>query len=544
MDPEASTPPDGPLDGPAVREMFAAATRQLERHAEVINALNVFPVPDGDTGTNMLLTMQAAMQAIPDDAPAAHEVLAAMAHGSLMGARGNSGVILSQIVRGFHVVAAEADVLGGRLLTDALREGAARAYQSVTKPVEGTMLTVARQTAEACDAKFGGADAPPADVRAAACEAAESSLARTPLLLEVLRDNGVVDSGGRGVVVILEGALSFLTGIEPPAPEETAGLAVAAAYTQGGHGEDEFGFCSEWIVERSAQDTDALRETLGSLGTSLVVAGDQELVKIHLHTEEPAEIRALLDSLGNVLAEKVDDMSAQHRTFSDSVGAAPPGKTAVVAIANGDGLIEVLRGLGATSIVQGGQTMNPSTKDILEAIQSAGLDDIVVLPNNGNIVPSARQAAELAEGMRVHVVPTTNVVQGIGAMLSFNYEAAAEENHETMTRSMGQVSAGEVTIAVRDSTVDGKPVAEGDAIAFVGKSLIASVKSVNEALTALVDVMVEDDDEANVTLYYGADITEDEAGAAVEMLSKRHADAEVEAVYGGQPHYPYLVAVE
>ena len=173
-----------------------------------------------------------------------------------------------------------------------------------------------------------------------------------------------------------------------------------------------------------------------------------------------------------------------------------------------------------------------------------GLDDIVVLPNNGNIVPSARQAAELAEGMRVHVVPTTNVVQGIGAMLSFNYEAAAEENHETMTRSMGQVSAGEVTIAVRDSTVDGKPVAEGDAIAFIGKSLIASVKSVDEALTALVDVMVEDDDEANVTLYYGADITEDEAEAAVEMLSKRHADAEIETVYGGQPHYPYLVAVE
>ena len=181
MDPEASTPPDGPLDGPDIREMFAAATRHLERHAEAINALNVFPVPDGDTGTNMLLTMQAAMQAIPDDAPAAHEVLAAMAHGSLMGARGNSGVILSQIVRGFHVVAAEADLLGGRLLTDALREGAARAYQSVTKPVEGTMLTVARQTAEACDAKFGAADAPPADVLAAACEAAQSSLARTPL---------------------------------------------------------------------------------------------------------------------------------------------------------------------------------------------------------------------------------------------------------------------------------------------------------------------------------------------------------------------------
>ena len=544
MGTEASTPPDGPLDGPAVREMFAAATRHLELHAEAVNALNVFPVPDGDTGTNMLLTMQAAMEAIPDEAPAARDVLGAMAHGSLMGARGNSGVILSQIVRGFHVAAEEADVLGGRLLTDALRHGADRAYQSVTKPVEGTMLTVARQTAEACEAKFAGADAAPADVLAAACEAAESSLARTPLLLEVLRENGVVDSGGRGVVVILEGALSFLTGVEPPAPEETAGVTVAAAYTQDDHGEDEFGFCSEWIVERSTQDTAALRETLGALGTSLVVAGDQELVKIHLHTEEPAEIRALLDGLGNVLAEKVEDMSAQHRTFSDSVGGAPAGKTAVVAIANGDGLIDVLRGLGATSIVHGGQTMNPSTKDILEAIQSAGLDEVVVLPNNGNIVPSARQAAELADGIQVHVVPTTNVVQGIGAMLSFNYEAAAGENHEAMNRSMGQVNAGEVTIAVRDSTVDGKPVTEGDAIAFIGKSLIASVKSVDEALTALIDVMLEEDDEANVTLYYGADVTEGEAQAAVEMLSERHGEAEIEAVYGGQPHYPYFVAVE
>ena len=544
MGPEAATPTEGPLDGPAVREMFAAATRHLELHAEAVNALNVFPVPDGDTGTNMLLTMQAAMEAIPDEAPAARDVLGAMAHGSLMGARGNSGVILSQIVRGFHVAAAEADVLGGRLLTDALREGAARAYQSVTNPVEGTMLTVARQTAEACEAKFGGGDPPPADVLAAACEAAESSLARTPLLLEVLRENGVVDSGGRGVVVILEGALSFLTGVEPPAPEETDGVTVAAAYTQDDHGEDEFGFCSEWIVERSTQDTAALRETLGALGTSLVVAGDQDLVKIHLHTEEPAEIRALLDDLGNVLAEKVEDMSAQHRTFSDSVGGAPPGRTAVVAIANGDGLIDVLRGLGATSIVHGGQTMNPSTKDILEAVQSAGLDEVVVLPNNGNIVPSARQAAELAEGLQVHVVPTTNVVQGIGAMLSFNYEAAAEENRETMTRSMGQVGAGEVTIAVRDSTVDGKPVAEGDAIAFIGKSLIASVKSVDEALTALVDVMLEEDDEAHVTLYYGADVTEEEAEAAVAALSERHAEAEIAAVYGGQPHYPYLVAVE
>ena len=544
MGPEASTPTDGPLDGPAVREMFAAATRHLERHAEAVNALNVFPVPDGDTGTNMLLTMQAAMEAIPDEAPHARDVLSAMAHGSLMGARGNSGVILSQIVRGFHVAAAEADALGGRLLTDALREGAARAYQSVTNPVEGTMLTVARQTAEACEARFGADDAAPADVLAAACEAAESSLARTPLLLDVLRENGVVDSGGRGVVVILEGALCFLTGVEPPAPEETDGVTVAAAYTQDDHGEDEFGFCSEWIVERSTQDTAALRETLGALGTSLVVAGDQDLVKIHLHTEEPAEIRALLDGLGNVLAEKVEDMSAQHRTFSDSVGGAPPGKTAVVAIANGDGLIDVLRGLGATSIVHGGQTMNPSTKDILEAVQSAGLEDVVVLPNNGNIVPSARQAAELAEGMRVHVVPTRNVVQGIGAMLSFNYEAAAAENREAMTRSMGQVSAGEVTIAVRDSTVDGKPVAEGDAIAFIGKSLIASVKSVDEALTALVDAMLEEDDEAHVTLYYGADVTEEEAEAAVEMLSERHAEAEIEALYGGQPHYPYLVAVE
>ena len=406
------------------------------------------------------------------------------------------------------------------------------------------MLTVARQTAEACEARFGADDAPPADVLAAACEAAESSLARTPLLLEVLRENGVVDSGGRGVVVILEGALCFLTGAEPPAPEETTGITVAAAYTGDDHGEDEFGFCSEWIVERSTQDTAALREMLGALGTSLVVAGDQDLVKIHLHTEEPAEIRALLDGLGNILAEKVDDMSAQHRTFSDSVGGAPPGKTAVVAIANGDGLIDVLRGLGATSIVHGGQTMNPSTKDILEAIQSAGLDEVVVLPNNGNIVPSAQQAAEFAEGMRVHVVPTRNIVQGIGAMLSFNYEATADENHEAMTRSMGQVSAGEVTIAVRDSTVDGKPVAEGEAIAFTGKSLIASVKSVDEALTLLVDAMLEEDDEASVTLYYGADVTEEEAEAAVEMLSKRHGEAEIEAVYGGQPHYPYFVAVE
>lgn len=544
MGPEASTRTEGPLDGPAVREMFAAATRHLELHAEAVNALNVFPVPDGDTGTNMLLTMQAAMEAIPDEAPHARDVLSAMAHGSLMGARGNSGVILSQIVRGFHLAAEEADVLGGRLLTDALREGAARAYQSVTNPVEGTMLTVARQTAEACEARFGADDAPPADVLAAACEAAESSLARTPLLLEVLRENGVVDSGGRGVVVILEGALCFLTGAEPPAPEETTGITVAAAYTGDDHGEDEFGFCSEWIVERSTQDTAALREMLGALGTSLVVAGDQDLVKIHLHTEEPAEIRALLDGLGNILAEKVDDMSAQHRTFSDSVGGAPPGKTAVVAIANGDGLIDVLRGLGATSIVHGGQTMNPSTKDILEAIQSAGLDEVVVLPNNGNIVPSAQQAAEFAEGMRVHVVPTRNIVQGIGALLSFNYEATADENHEAMTRSMGQVSAGEVTIAVRDSTVDGKPVAEGEAIAFTGKSLIASVKSVDEALTLLVDAMLEEDDEASVTLYYGADVTEEEAEAAVEMLSKRHGEAEIEAVYGGQPHYPYFVAVE
>ncbi len=544
MGPEASTRTEGPLDGPTVREMFAAATRHLELHAEAVNALNVFPVPDGDTGTNMLLTMQAAMEAIPDEAPHARDVLSAMAHGSLMGARGNSGVILSQIVRGFQLAAAEADVLEGRLLTDALREGAARAYQSVTNPVEGTMLTVARQTAEACEAKFGAGDAAPADVLAAAHEAAESSLARTPLLLEVLRENGVVDSGGRGVVVILEGALCFLTGAEPPAPEETDGVTVAAAYTQDDHGEDEFGFCSEWIVEGSTQDTDTLRETLGSLGTSLVVAGDQDLVKIHLHTEEPAEIRALLDGLGNILAEKVDDMSAQHRTFSDSVGGAPPGKTAVVAIANGDGLIDVLRGLGATSIVHGGQTMNPSTKDILDAVQSAGLDDVVVLPNNGNIVPSAQQAAELAEGMRVHVVPTRNIVQGIGAMLSFNYEAAAGENHEAMTRSMSQVHAGEVTIAVRDSTVDGKPVAEGDAIAFIGKSLIASVKSVDDALTKLVDTMLEEDDEANVTLYYGADVTEEEAEAAVEMLSERHTEAEIEAVYGGQPHYPYFVAVE
>ena len=295
-------------------------------------------------------------------------------------------------------------------------------------------------------------------------------------------------------------------------------------------------------MESSIQDIATLRKSLADSGTSLVVAGDQSLAKVHLHTTEPASVRKLLEDFGNVISEKIEDMGAQHRDFSGQVGAGPPGQTAVVAVANGKGLVQVLKGLGATTIVEGGQTMNPSTQEILEAIEVSGSEEVIVLPNNGNIVPAARQAANLASNTRVHVIPTTDIIHGIGAMMSFNFEATGEQNSKAMVRSMQQISSGEVTTAMRDSVVEGKSVAKGQSIAFAGGSLVAS-GTLNQALSSLVSFLVHAE-EADVTLYYGSEVTLTQAEAAVDMLVDLHPTAEIQAVAGGQPHYHYLISVE
>ena len=535
-------------NGQDLREMLAAATSWLEKSAADIDALNVFPVPDGDTGTNMLLTMRSAIEEAyraPDLSASA--VAQAIAKGALMGARGNSGVILSQIWRGLAQGLAEKDSFTGSDLADALQQSSTMAYKGLSNPVEGTILTVVREAASVAQAQASSGNDNLQSVLEAAVDAASESVANTPNLLPVLKEAGVVDAGGQGLYTILEGALRYLRGegeqmqfrkpqiIVSDIPTTRLPQMVAAE-------EVPYGYCTNLLLKGQGLDPDKLRLKLKKKGQSLVVAGDETIIRIHIHTYEPGKILNYIGSLGTMHEIGIRNMDEQHQGFLEMQREkAPAVDIAIVAVVSGDGITEVFKSLGAV-VVRGGQTMNPSTKDLLQAVELVVSDKVVILPNNKNIVLTANQVQSLTT-KTIEVVPTETIPQGVAALLAFDYEADLGANIHLMDEAKSAVRSIEVTRAIRSTKLDGRKIKKKQAIGFLDGNLVAVS---NMATDALNEVLAELDlDKAEViTIYYGADTKPAEAEQISATICQQHPQLQVEVVKGGQPHYNFIVSVE
>jgi DAK2 domain fusion protein YloV len=535
--------------GADLRAALLAATDWLERNAAAINALNVFPVPDGDTGTNMALTMRAAVKDLGDEATiagAAGDVAARIEYGALMGARGNSGVILSQLLRGFaRSIQGQVD-FDAVMLAEAFQAAAAMAYRAVIKPVEGTILTVAREAAEAA-AAAARARNDLTHVIGETLAAARDSLARTPDLLDLLRQAGVVDAGGMGLVVLLEGVYRYQTGEtgEPAAVAAAPPVDLAAVHA---HHPEDYGYCTNFILRGERMPFEAIRAHLAATGQSVVVVGDERLIKVHLHTLDPGATLSYATRHGTLTQIKIDNMDEQRATFAarQPPPPAPPAAAeapiAVLAVAAGDGFARILTSLGVSRVIAGGQTMNPSAADILGAIEAVPQEAVIVLPNNGNIVLAARQAAGLTR-KRVEVVPSKSLPQGLAALLVFDPRASLADNAAAMTGALASVQTGEVTRAVRSVTLDGIQVRAGETIALLDDRLVAAAADGDQVMVRLLEAMQADQAEL-ITVYFGQGIDEPQRERVRALLGERYPRQTLELLDGGQPHYDYIISVE
>jgi DAK2 domain fusion protein YloV len=532
-------------DGQGLKRLIGAGLAWLERHQPAINALNVYPVPDGDTGTNMLLTMQSAYREIQESPEEEVGIIAQkVAHGALMGARGNSGVILSQIFRGFARSVEKLDAFGTVQFAAALREAATMAYKGVIKPVEGTILTVAREAAEEAVPAAAGSD-DLAYVLERVVQAARESVARTPSLLPVLAEAGVIDAGGQGLYIILEGMLRYTRGerlsIEP---ELAAAMGLQAFHLEG---EDEYGYDVQFIVHGQNLDVEEIRKRIAAMGDSALVVGDSRAVKVHVHSPDPGTPINYGTSLGSLSRIIVENMQEQYQEFvlgkaKPAAAPQPPLGIGTVVVAPGVGLHTVFQSLGASAVVSGGQTMNPSTEELLKAVESVASDEIIILPNNKNIIMAAEQTKALSE-KRISVVPTITIPQGISALLALNYQADLETNTRVMGEAAGSIQTVEVTTAVRSAQVNGMSVQEGEVIGLVnGKLRVKGSSPTPVVLEALEKV-----EAANyeiITVYYGESVTEIEAEELAGQIQEHYPEQETEIVDGGQPHYHYILSAE
>lgn len=541
---------DTPLiDGEALARAFAGGAEALRRQIDAINAINVFPVPDGDTGTNMFMTMRAALDDVERAASAdAHAIAQAAAHGALMGAKGNSGVILSQILSGLAALPDASPALDARALADGLERARDAAYKVVSAPKEGTILTAISAAASAArDAATTGGDAEAA--LSAAVAGAEDAVARTPDLLPVLKEAGVVDAGAQGLFVLLEGMLRGLRGEDVAA--HSGGFGAIDASWIGArrrmHEDDgaEARFCTEFVISGDRLDAASIRERLRELGDSLLVVGGGDVARVHIHTQMPDEVLAYGRSLGVLTHEKVDDMEAQFRALAGrrdgAVASQRAAGIAVVAVGAGAGIEELLRSMGA-AVVRGGQTMNPSAGDVRAAIEATGASEVIVLPNNKNIVMAAKQAAD-GLAVRAHVVETRSVPQGVAALIALNTEAVFDDNVDAMDAAAANVRHAEVTLAARAAKLHGMAIREGQPIGIVDGELQVAEETIAGAARACVARMIEGRAAPLVTLYAGEGEDGASAGAIADAL-RAEFGVEVEVVIGGQPHYPYLIGVE
>ena len=543
------------FDGNALLDALRVSGAWLDLHIAQVNALNVFPVPDGDTGTNMSLTMRAALDEANDCSPTSvGELARVVAHGALMGARGNSGVILSQVLRGFARALDGKDTLDPDDFARALKEGSATAYKGVMKPVEGTILTVAREAADAAERVVSTG----ADLRQTledTVSAAQESLARTPDLLPVLAEAGVVDAGGKGLTLILEGILRHMRGEGVEAPP------VSEAVVEHAHPpEGDYNYDTQFIIKGSALSIETIRQQIATMGDSVLVVGDSETVKVHVHSDHPGRVLDYGVSQGHITSVIVENMQLQYEQFraaSPDAGEepGPPAPSmliptsaqrlshiSVIAVVSGEGLGRIFESLGVDATVSGGQTMNPSTQDLLSAIERAPAEEIVILPNNKNIILAAQQAKELAKKQAV-VVPTKTVPQGISALLAFNYQADLDTNLKLMSEASTQVQTAEITKAVRSAQVNGLSIAAGQFIGLLNGDLTTVGETISSVVEELLDTMDVAEYEI-LTVYHGQDVAPEEAAELAGSLRRQYPDLEIEDLSGGQAHYYYIISAE
>ncbi|GEK32603.1 DAK2 domain-containing protein [Kurthia sibirica] len=542
------------LDGLKFAEMVQMGSHHLSQNADYVDALNVFPVPDGDTGTNMNLSMTSGAKETAAKAEASiGKTSQALSKGLLMGARGNSGVILSQLFRGFGKAIEKEDTVDSVKLAQAFQYGVETAYKAVMKPVEGTILTVAREAAEQAVIAAKNNDNV-IEVMEETLKAAQASLERTPELLPVLKEVGVVDSGGQGLVYVYEGFLASLKGEALPEKTEIKSMddLVSAEHHSAQDFMDtsdiEFGYCTEFMVrfedDKKPFVEAEFREDMSHFGDSLLVISDDEVVKIHVHSETPGEVIAYGHQYGELVKIKVDNMRQQHTAI---VGTEEKPKVkkvpyAIVTVAMGKGIKELLESVGAAYVIEGGQTMNPSTEDIVKAVKEVGAERVLILPNNKNIIMAAQQAAEILE-IEAAVVPTKTIPQGFAALLAFNTEASVEKNAAAMTAAIDGVKTGQITFAVRDTSIDGIEIHKDDFMSMAEGKIVKASPSLKEAAEYLVDQIVDEDAEI-ITILYGEDATKQQVDDLVAYIEAHYGDAEVEVHNGKQPLYPFILSVE
>lgn len=550
-------------DGHMLLRGLQAAADWLNQHVGEVNALNVFPVPDGDTGTNMHLTLSAAVKDVQPQQSAA-AVAEQVYRKALMGARGNSGVILSQIIRGFAEGIGGKDELDGQGLAAALHQAAERAYKAVMKPTEGTILTVARVAGETAlsEAENGASFEQVLD---AAVRGADQAVAETPNQLKQLRDAGVVDAGGKGLAIVLEGMLKQTRGEEIKRSDAGGPVEVAFDIDEI-HSEDDFGYCTTFLIEGSDIPFEEVRETIANMGQSVVVVGDETLVKAHIHTERPGDVLNYAITYGALTGIEIANMDKQKAAIKESgmvsadatrapkesaaaigvkavIHDEPVAPIGIVAVAPGDGFVDLFHSLNVGKVITGGQTMNPSTQDIVGAINELPQNEVIVLPNNSNIMMASQQAQELVE-KHVRVIPSKTVPQGMAAMLAFNYTEDLEDNVSAMTSALQGVRTLEITTAVRDATVDDKAVRMGQTIGLLDGTLVEAGDDRDQVADAMLE-RVDMDDYEIITIYYGATTTEEQAQALAERIMARYTHLDtVEVQCGGQPFYDFIISAE
>ena len=546
------------LDGIKFAEMVQMGAHHLYQNASYVDSLNVFPVPDGDTGTNMNLSMTSgAKETEANTSEHIGKTAQALSKGLLMGARGNSGVILSQLFRGFGKTIEKEATIDAKMLAAAFQGGVDTAYKAVMKPVEGTILTVAREAA-AKGVEVAETTDNLIELMEAFVAEAKASLNRTPELLPVLKEVGVVDSGGQGLLFVYEGFLASLKGEALPEKNDASldDLINAEHHRVQDfmNTEDiEFGYCTEIMVRFEADkepfSEEQFRNELNPMGDSLLVISDDEIAKVHIHTETPGAVLSAGQKYGSLMKIKVDNMREQHAAIvnDESAPVAPMKKVekipyAIVTIAMGEGIARLLRSIGASYVIEGGQTMNPSTEDIVKAVKEIGAERVLILPNNKNIVMAAEQAAELLD-IEAAVVPTKTIPQGMAAILAFNPEVSVEDNKENMTEGFAHVKTGQVTYAVRDTSIDGVEIHKDDYMALAEGKIILSTPQMMDAAKEVINHLGDEDSEI-ITVIYGEDATEEQANELASFIEENFADAEVEIVEGKQSLYPFILSVE
>ncbi len=551
------------INASILSRMFLAGAKNLEAKKEWINELNVFPVPDGDTGTNMTLTiMSAASEVSGLENPDMESLAKAISSGSLRGARGNSGVILSQLLRGFTRGVRKYEELDAPAIAAAMERGVETAYKAVMKPKEGTILTVAKEAAlKAVEIAEEMEDLE--EFFHEVFAHAEVTLSKTPDMLPVLKEAGVVDSGGQGLLEVLRGAIDGFLGKEVDYSQfEKSAAPVVTKISPQAEADIKFGYCTEFIImlekEFPEEEEHSFKEFLMSLGDSIVLVADDEIVKVHVHTNHPGEAIERALTYGSLSRMKIDNMREEHQEklikdaeklakeqaeAEEKAAAEPPKEAGFISVSAGDGLTDIFKDLGVDYLIEGGQTMNPSTEDMLNAIEKVNAKTIYIFPNNKNIILAANQARDLTEDKEIIVVPTKTVPQGVSALISFVPEKNGEENLEAMTEAISRVKTGQVTYAVRDTRIDDKEIHEGDIMGIGDHGMLAVGKEREEVAKETVAAMMDEDAEI-ISIYYGADTAEEDAEALAEVLEAAYPDCEVEVNRGGQPIYYYIISVE